>query len=544
MAKKENHSAYINNTFTQLNHRHDNSTLKSYNMHPRQDFQQHPKNTGLSMTETNDDKWHYNGGNREDFYSNASSTSGDQAHSIRYSAEEKALVRKIDFMIMPMICVLDFLQFLDKSTISYAALMSFKTDLNLQGNQFSLLGSVFYLGYLLFQLPNNYLLQRFPLGKYIGILVFLWGTVLLCTAFGTNFSQIAAMRFLLGFFEAGIYPSISLLVSTFYRRSEQVARLGAFWLCNGLALCIGGFVSYGVGHMVNVGGLKSWQWIMIILGSITIVMGVITFFFLIDSPKASALKLNAEQEILVEERTIDNATVRTTKIKLDQIWEAVKEVRFWCFSIACLLINLQNGAMTIYNGQITASFGFDQLQSMLLTAGAGGSDVLFIAIGVYAVRKTRQTIYSACILMSVNIIGMILLLVIPVTRLKLLGFYLAWSYCSVYVLLVASISNNVSGYTKKIFYNGVLMIFYTVGNFVGPLMMVEPPYVAGMLGYLVANCVVIVLLLVARWRMAVVNRRRLLLLAHTSSASVAAMNSCYGQDDISDEQDQNFIYLL
>jgi hypothetical protein len=98
---------------------------------------------------------------------------------------------------------------------------------------------------------------------------------------------------------------------------------------------------------------------MIILGGVTIAMGVVSFFFLIDSPKSSALKLNAEQEILVEERTKDNATVRTTDIKKDQILEALKEVRFWCFGLACLLINLQNGAMTIYNGQITASFGFN-----------------------------------------------------------------------------------------------------------------------------------------------------------------------------------------
>lgn len=224
------------------------------------------------------------------------------------------------------------------------------------------------------------MLQRISVGKYIGIIVVLWGTVLLCTAFGTNFSQIAAMRFLLGFFEAGIYPSLTLLVSTFYRRSEQVARLGAFWICNGFALFAGGLVSFGISHMVNVGGLKSWQWyveftfdkkfleinyfvypdrIMIILGSITILMGVVSFFFLIDSPKSSALKLNAEQEMLVEERTRDNATVRTTEVKTEHIWEAIKEIRFWCFSFACLLINLQNGAMTIYNGQITASFGFD-----------------------------------------------------------------------------------------------------------------------------------------------------------------------------------------
>ncbi|CDH52324.1 mfs allantoate transporter [Lichtheimia corymbifera JMRC:FSU:9682] len=67
------------------------------------------------------------------------------------TAEERALVRKLDFYIMPIICILDFLQFLDKTTINYAALFNFKEDLNLTGFQYSFLGSIFYLGYLLYQ---------------------------------------------------------------------------------------------------------------------------------------------------------------------------------------------------------------------------------------------------------------------------------------------------------------------------------------------------------------------------------------------------------
>lgn len=196
------------------------------------------------------------------------------------------------------------------------------------------------------------------MGKYIGIIVFLWGSVLVCTAAGTNFSQIAAMRFLLGFFEAGVYPSLTLLVSTFYRRSEQAARLGAFWLCNGVALVVGGLITYGIDQMGNARGLPKWKWIMIILGSITAFVGIFSFFFLIDNPKSPALHLNAEQEILVEERTRDNAVVRTTNIKKEQIMEALKEVRFWCLCFSCLFINLQNGAMTTYNTQFAMSFGF------------------------------------------------------------------------------------------------------------------------------------------------------------------------------------------
>ncbi|KAI8888428.1 MFS general substrate transporter [Backusella circina FSU 941] len=365
------------------------------------------------------------------------------------------------------------------------------------------------------------------------------------------------MRFLLGIFEAGVYPSLTLLVSTFYRRSEQAARLGAFWICNGVALVLGGLISYGIEQMSSK-DLPKWKWIMIILGSITAFLGVFCFFFLIDNPKSRALNLNAEQEILVEERMRDNAVIRTTNIKREQIIEAIKEVRFWCFCLSCLFINLQNGAMTIYNTQFVMGFGFTGLQSVLLSVGAGGADIIFIVSAVYFVHKTKQTIYTAIGIMVVNILGLILLEVIPNQKAKLVGFYLAWSYCAVYVLMIASVSNNVSGYTKKIFYNGMIMIFYTIGNrnyilsdlsislntlitlgnFCGPLMIVEsqaPNYIGGMIGYICANALVIILLLIVRRKMAASNKKRL---------SVMPNLITQVEDDLSDQQDPNFLYRL
>ncbi|KAI8080706.1 major facilitator superfamily domain-containing protein [Gilbertella persicaria] len=454
------------------------------------------------------------------------------------SPEEKQLVRKIDLCLLPIICTIDFLQFLDKSTISYAATMDFREDLQLDGFHYSFIGSIFYLGYLLYQLPNNYLLQRMPVGRYIGIIVTLWGVVLTCTAAANNFSQVAAMRFLLGFFEAGVYPSLTLLVSTFYRRSEQAARLGAFWLCNGIALFLGGLISYGIQEMPNTYGLARWKWVMIILGSTTTFVGIFSFFFLIDNPKAASLSLNAEQEILVEERTRDNAVFRTTMIKKEQIIEALKEVRFWALCFACLFINMQNGAMTTYNSQIAVGLGFSRLNAVLLSIGTGVADIVFIIIAVFCVNRYKQTVYTAIGLMIVDIIGLVLLFSLPNLHSRLVGYYLSWAYPAVYVLLCTIISNNVSGYTKKIFYNGATMIFYTIGNFCGPFLMIEgeaPSYTTGMAVYVAADVVVIFLLLIARHQMVKINRERL-------STNTVVMT--HVEDDLSDIQDKNFLYRL
>lgn len=178
------------------------------------------------------------------------------------------------------------------------------------------------------------------------------------------------------------------------------------------------------------------------------------------------------------------------------------------------------------------------MQSVLLSVGAGGADIVFIAGAVYCVHKTKETILTAIGLMAIDILGLILLLVIPNSHAKLVGFYLAWSYCAAYVLMVTSVSNNVSGYTKKIFYNGIIMIFYTLGNFCGPLMIVEsqaPSYYGGMIGYICANVIVVILLFIARHKMAVVNKKRL------ASNTYVITNV---EDDLSDVQDPNFIYRL
>lgn len=237
-------------------------------------------------------------------------------------------------------------------------MLGIKESANLGPTDPSWLGSIFYLGYLLFQFPSMILIQKLPLSKYIGSVIVLWGLVLLLTFLGHNFSQLAAFRFLLGFFEAGIYPCCVMLISSLYRRTEQAGRIGLVYICNGVAMAVGGLIGYGIGHMKGVGGLAAWQWIMIILGAITIVFGLFSFFFMVDNPKAKVLRLSPEEEKIVELRMKDNAVVRSKEIKWSHVYEALKEPRFYAFCVAGLLINLQNSALNTFSAIITKGFGF------------------------------------------------------------------------------------------------------------------------------------------------------------------------------------------
>ncbi|CEG63680.1 hypothetical protein RMATCC62417_00788 [Rhizopus microsporus] len=454
------------------------------------------------------------------------------------SAEEKALVRKIDLYILPIICMIDFFQYVDKATIQYSASLNIKQDLSLSPTQYNVISSIFYLGFLVYQFPNNFLLQKLPIGRYIGVIIFLWGAVIACTTAATNFAQVTALRFLLGCFEAGIYPALTLLVSTFYRKSEQAVRLGLFWIFNGVATVVGGLISYGIQVMPNDHGIAKWKWLMLILGCCTVLLSAVTFFFLIDNPKSPALQLNPEQEILVEERIRDNGVVRTSAIKKEQMFEALKEFRFWAFMVSCLFITIQNGAMVSYIPLIAMDFGFTGIQSIFITLGSGLSFIVWIGLAVFLSKKTKQLFYIIALCMCIDILGLILLVALPDVRTKLIGVYLSNGFGGAYVLMMTALSNNVSGYTKKIFYNGVFMVFYTIGNFVGPFLMVDstkPVYLPAMLTYIICNCIVILLMLLVRAQMAKVNRERI------SNPSSTVTNV---EDNLTDVQDPNFIYRL
>lgn len=117
-------------------------------------------------------------------------------------ALNKRLVRKVDLLLLPLLCGTFFLQYIDKQAVSYSAVFDLFETTGITGSQYSWLGSIFYFAYLVFEWPSAYLAQHFPTGRVVSLYCFCWGTVMLCTSATHDFAGFAAMRFLLGIFES------------------------------------------------------------------------------------------------------------------------------------------------------------------------------------------------------------------------------------------------------------------------------------------------------------------------------------------------------
>lgn len=117
----------------------------------------------------------------------------------------------------------------DKGSIAYAALFDFQTANELVGQQYALLTTVFFVGWLAWEFPSSFIAQKVPIAKYLSCIVLIWGICLILMAACSNFGGLAALRFLLGMCEASIQPLFVILIGMFYKRSEQASRMCFFY---------------------------------------------------------------------------------------------------------------------------------------------------------------------------------------------------------------------------------------------------------------------------------------------------------------------------
>jgi MFS family permease len=250
---------------------------------------------------------------------------------------------------------------IDKTTLSYAAIFGIKEDLHLVGTDYSWLSSLFYFGFMVFAIPTNLLMQKLPIGKYVGFNIFLWGILLMAQAAVTNFAGLAVLRVLGGAAEACADPAFMIITTMWYTRREQPLRVGLWYSADGLGIAGGGLLGYGIGHMK--GALASWRYEFLVIGALCSVWGIAMFFFLPDSPVTTSM-LSLPQKRIAVERLRENQTgVENKHIKRYQIREAFTDPKVFLLFMFGLCQSIVNGGITNFGTLIIQGFGFSTRMS-------------------------------------------------------------------------------------------------------------------------------------------------------------------------------------
>jgi MFS family permease len=227
---------------------------------------------------------------------------------------------------------------------SQASVYGLQKDLGLVGQQYSWLGSIFYFGYLIAQFPAGWLMQRLPVGKFLGFTGITWGIILMTTPACTNFAGIAANRFMLGLVEAAVNPGFVLVMSMWYTSQEQPLRLEIYYCTNGIATMFGGLIGYAIGHIT--GALARWMYVFIIFGSLSLLAGIATLFFLPDLPSTAKFLTQRERAVAVERVAANRQGVKNHHFKVDQLWQTLADPKTWILFILAVSAQVPNAAIT------------------------------------------------------------------------------------------------------------------------------------------------------------------------------------------------------
>ncbi|KAF8519822.1 MFS general substrate transporter [Gautieria morchelliformis] len=336
---------------------------------------------------------------------------------------------------------------MDKTTLGSSAIRTADTHLNANDNW---LGTIFYISYLLFEYPQNMALQRFPVGKWMSLNIFVWSVALSTHAACTDFGGLFAVRFIMGLCEGSITAGFMIVTSMFYTRKEQSQRVGYWFLMNGTAQIISGFLSFGVLHITK-STLHPWQWFMIITGLMTLILAVCFWLFFPDSPTTAWFLTPEERSIAVERIKVNQTGIGNKQFKMEQVIEALKEPKTWLFALFNIPNSLTNQRQIIVN-----SFGFTTLQTTLLGCVDGTIEIVTIWTGVtLAARYKDARAWVSIIYFIPNILGSILVNALP------------WS--DKVGLLFSYWITGVGNWThKRITMNAIMLSAYCIGNIVGP----------------------------------------------------------------------------
>ena len=171
------------------------------------------------------------------------------------------LNRKFDFHLLPWLFGIWLFSFIDRSNIGNARIAGLTADLGIAtGTSFNVALLVFYIPYILADVPSNLIVKRLRAGIYLPSLITAWGIVCFCMGFITNFAGLIACRLLLGLFEGGILGGVIIYLAMFYRRHAMMLRNGLFYCAAPLSGAFGGLLASGLAK-IEVGGYNRWPWI-------------------------------------------------------------------------------------------------------------------------------------------------------------------------------------------------------------------------------------------------------------------------------------------
>lgn len=364
--------------------------------------------------------------------------------------------RKVDLRLCTIAGILCSLNLLDSGIISSAAVTSMPQDLQLTGNRFSVAIFIFTVASICAQLPATIIMRFVGPPIFFSCTTVLFGLITLCTAFIHSWREMIALRVLLGISMSGIYPGLTYLISAWFARSEQQLRFAFLQSGEVIILATGSIVNFGLNQLHGEHSIAGWRWMYIVQGSITMFLGMLTFFWIPHFPEnaAKTVKFLTEEEIehvLAKINRDRQDAGKPEPFTARAILVPFLDPKLYAFAVLFFLLNLVSTALSYFLPIILQSgMGFSSNKAILLSAPPYYYAVIPVLLSSFIGDRFRirgpVIVFNAVCL----IVGFCMLGFPRQVTVRYIGTFLATgAYVSNWAALSTYQANNITGQWKR-----------------------------------------------------------------------------------------------
>ena len=274
------------------------------------------------------------------------------------------VIRKVKFRLLPLIVLMFALAMLDRSNVGFVK-HYIEVDAGISASAYALGAGIFFIGYALFEVPSNLILHKVGARIWLSRIMVTWGLVSIAMIFIRDPMSFYILRFLLGVAEAGFSPGVILFLTYWFPKAFRGQAYGWYYLGVPIALMLGGPFSGWLLESTTTFGFKNWQWMFIVQGVLTVIVGLIAFFVLVSKPdQAKWLNLNEKNilnKALAQDQLVQQEYGKPSNVNVFTDWRVWRFVFIYFtiqMSVYGVLFYLPSKLATLLNTHVGLTVGY------------------------------------------------------------------------------------------------------------------------------------------------------------------------------------------
>jgi MFS family permease len=418
-------------------------------------------------------------------------------------AEQRKIIHRVDRRLVLMCGIMYCISLMDRTNLSSAAIAGMTVELKMNvGFRYSIVALVFFITYVIFQPPATICTRKIGPRRFLPTITLLWGALIIVFGFVDTWTQLAALRVVLGILEAGFFPGCVYLLSTWYSRYDVQKRYSVFYLIGCFASAASGILAYGFMQMHGLSGYSGWRWIFIMEGILSCIIALIGYVLIVDFPehahKCWKFLSKAECDFVIRRVNKDRSDATVEPFTMKAFLIPALDFKVWCFAMLFFCETTVTYSIAYFLPIILRTemkFSIAASQCLVAPPYAFAGIVMFAGAWFgdkYHIRSP-VIVFNALL----GIIGLPIMGFAKGNAVRYFGIFLTTASANANVpAIMAYQANNIRGQWKRAFCSASLVGFGGIGGIAGSLVFRQqdaPSYRPGIWAGIACNILILII---------------------------------------------------